>query len=90
MTIKQILDKIDSNQLYVPAFQREYVWKRDDAKALFNSLIKKYPTGTLLTWETNQPPELKGNKKYDSRQGAVKLILDGQQRITTMYLIIKR
>ena len=52
-------------------------------------LIKKYPTGTLLTWETNQPPELKGEWKYDSSQGAIKLILDGQQRITTMYLIIR-
>ncbi len=89
MTIRQILDKIDNNQLYVPAFQREYVWKKKDAKALINSLIKKHPTGTLLTWETNQPPELKGNIKYDSKQGAVKIILDGQQRITTLYMIIK-
>lgn len=89
MTIRQILDKIDNNQLYVPAFQREYVWKKKDAKALINSLIKKHPTGTLLTWETNQPPELKGKIKYDSKQGAVKIILDGQQRITTLYMIIK-
>ena len=55
-----ILDKIDENQLFVPAFQREYVWKRDDAKLLIDSLIKDYPTGTMLTWETNSPPELKG------------------------------
>ncbi len=89
MTIRQILDKIDSFQLFVPAFQREFVWKRNDAKALFSSLIKKYPTGTLLTWETNKPPELKGKKKYNSIQGAIKLILDGQQRITTLYLIIR-
>lgn len=89
MTIRQILDKIDNNQLYVPAFQREYVWKKNDAKALINSLIKKHPTGTLLTWETNQPPELKGKIKYDPKQGAIKIILDGQQRITTLYMIIK-
>lgn len=87
-TIKQLLDKIDNNQLHVPAFQREYVWKRDDAKSLFNSLIKKYPTGTLLTWETNHPPELKGKSKYDPLQGAIKIILDGQQRLTTLYMII--
>ena len=89
MDIQQFLNKIDNNQLFVPAFQREYVWKRNDAKALFSSLIKKHPFGTLLTWDTNQPPELKGEWKYDSRQGAIKLILDGQQRITTMYLIMK-
>jgi len=89
MKINQILDKIDENQLFVPAFQREYVWKRNDAKDLITSLIRKYPTGTMLTWETNTPPELKGKWKYDSRQGAVKIILDGQQRITTLYLLIR-
>lgn len=89
MKISQILDKIDESQLYVPAFQREYVWKRNNVKSLMNSLIKGYPTGTILTWETNTPPELKGEKKYDDRQGAVKLVLDGQQRITSLYLIMK-
>ena len=88
MQIYQIIDKINDNQLFVPAFQREYVWKRADAKALFSSLIKKYPTGTLLTWETTNPPELKGQKKYSPEMGAVKLILDGQQRITTIYMIL--
>jgi uncharacterized protein with ParB-like and HNH nuclease domain len=88
MKISQIIDKIDERQLFVPAFQREYVWKRKNAKELVNSLIKDYPTGTMLTWETNNPPELKGSDKYDPRQGAVKLILDGQQRITTLYMLM--
>jgi uncharacterized protein with ParB-like and HNH nuclease domain len=34
MKISTILDKIDEHQLFVPAFQREYVWKRDDARQL--------------------------------------------------------
>jgi len=89
MKISQILDKIDENQLFVPAFQREYVWKRDDAKRLIDSLIKQFPTGTLLTWETNNPPELKGKWKYNPKQGTIKLILDGQQRITTLYMLIR-
>lgn len=88
MRIATILEKIDENQLFVPAFQREYVWKRDDAKQLIDSLIKEYPTGTMLTWETASPPELKGPHRYDPRQGAVKLLLDGQQRVTTLYLLI--
>ena len=88
MRISQIIDKIDEKQLFVPAFQREYVWKRNDAKELINSLIKDYPTGTMLTWETGNPPELKGKHKYDPRQGSVKLILDGQQRITTLYMLM--
>lgn len=89
MRISQILDKVDEKQLFVPAFQREYVWKRDDAKKLIFSLIKNYPTGSMLTWETNNPPELKGDWKYNSSQGSVKIILDGQQRITTLYLLIR-
>ena len=89
MKISTILDKIDENQLFVPAFQREYVWKRDDAKQLLDSLIKQYPTGTMLTWETSDPPELKGPHKYDEKQGAVRILLDGQQRITTLYMLIR-
>jgi len=89
MRISAILEKIDENQLFVPAFQREYVWKRDDAKQLIDSLIKEYPTGTMLTWETASPPELKGPHKYNEKQGAVKLLLDGQQRVTTLYMLIR-
>jgi hypothetical protein len=89
MKISTILEKIDENQLFVPAFQREYVWKRDDAKKLIDSLIKEYPTGTMLTWETAKPPELKGPHKYNESQGAVKLLLDGQQRVTTLYMLIR-
>src|SRR5437588_3493166 len=89
MKISTILNKIDERQLFVPAFQREYVWKRDDAKMLIDSLIKEYPTGTMLTWETASPPELKGPHKYNEKQGAVRLLLDGQQRVTTLYMLIK-
>lgn len=89
MKISTILDKIDEKQLFVPAFQREYVWKRDDAKQLIDSLIKEYPTGTMLTWETANPPELKGKHKYNQQQGAVRVLLDGQQRITTLYMLVK-
>jgi hypothetical protein len=87
--ISTTLDKIDEKQLFVPAFQREYVWKRDDAKDLIDSLIREYPTGTMLTWETANPPELKGPHKYNEKQGAVRLLLDGQQRVTTLYMLIK-
>lgn len=88
MKISQIIDKINEKHLFVPAFQREYVWKKPDAKNLVSSLINDYPTGTMLTWETTNPPELKGEYAYESSKGAVKLILDGQQRITTLYMLM--
>jgi uncharacterized protein with ParB-like and HNH nuclease domain len=59
------------------------------AKNLISSLIKEYPTGNLLTWETNNPPELKGNYKYESTKRTVKIILDGQQRIITLYMLMR-
>lgn len=89
MKISSILEKIDERQLFVPAFQREYVWKKKDAKLLIDSMIKGYPTGTVLTWDTNQPPELKGGHIYDPLQGAIKILLDGQQRVTTLYMLIR-
>ncbi|RSC31104.1 DUF262 domain-containing protein [Agrobacterium sp. FDAARGOS_525] len=89
MKINSILEKIDERQLFVPAFQREYVWKKKDAKLLIDSMIKGYPTGTILTWDTNQPPELKGEHVYDPLQGAIKILLDGQQRVTTLYMLIR-
>ncbi len=89
MNIAAILDRIDDNQIFVPTFQREYVWKKDNAKELIDSLIKDYPFGTMLTWDTTSPPKLKGKHEYKPEQGAVKIILDGQQRITTLYMLIK-
>jgi len=88
MKINQIIDKVNEYHLFVPAFQREYVWKKKDAKNLVDSLINDYPTGTMLTWETTNPPELKGEYVYEVSKGAVKLILDGQQRITTLYMLM--
>ena len=89
MEIRAIIDKIDENQLFIPSFQREFVWRREDAKSLIDSLIKDYPTGSILTWETSKPPHLRGKHKYSKEQGAVKLLLDGQQRVTTLYMLIK-
>ena len=70
--------------MFVPAFQREYVWKKKDAKNLVDSLINDYPTGTMLTRETTNPPELKGEYVYEVSKDAVKLILDVKHRITTL------
>src|SRR3546814_3650251 len=42
-----------------------------------------------ISWETNTPPELKGPYKYNEKQGAVRILLDGQQRLTTLYMLIR-
>lgn len=75
--------------MVVPEFQREFVWSKEFAKQLMVSLYRDYPTGSLLFWETNDPPEIKNDAVNRDKIGWTKVILDGQQRLTTLYLLIK-
>ena len=90
MEIKNILNAVKDLSMVVPEFQREYVWSLDDAKQLMVSLFKNYPTGSLLVWQARAEdiPEIKNNAVDRTRLGSVQVILDGQQRITTLYLLI--
>lgn len=88
MKVSEILDKIDSGSLTLPEFQRGYVWNRNQVRDLMFSLYKGYPIGGLLLWETRtDEAEYRGDQLL--QRGTVKLILDGQQRITTLYGIIR-
>ena len=88
MRISELMSDIRTNDLVLPEFQREYVWTREQAKQLFVSLTQKYPVGGLLFWKTQSPPELKNLGEQPSRLGTVQVILDGQQRLTTLYMLI--
>lgn len=89
MTIHELLDSIKSMDLVLPEFQREYVWEKEQAKQLLVSLFKGYPTGSLLFWKTDHPPEIKNMEIPVGKIGTTQVILDGQQRLTTLYLLIK-
>jgi len=84
--ISDLIGYIEKKDLVLPEFQREYVWTREQAKQLFVSLYKEYPVGGLLFWTTDDPPELKNIDHLPEKIGTVKVILDGQQRLTTLYL----
>lgn len=88
-TIIQHLNDIEYMELVLPEFQREYVWRKGQAKQLMVSLFKGYPIGSLLLWETASPPDIKNNAIAKKQGGLVKVLLDGQQRLTTLYLLIK-
>src|SRR5262249_44453853 len=88
-TIIQHLDAIEHRELVLPEFQREYVWDLEQAKQLMVSLYRSYPTGSLLFWETASPPDIKNNALPTSFVGRVRVLLDGQQRLTTLYLLLK-
>lgn len=88
MELRRILDGVESLNMVMPEFQREYVWQLDDAKQLMTSMFKGYPTGCLLFWETEEPPEIKNSAVDTSRLGLTNVILDGQQRLTTLFMLI--
>jgi hypothetical protein len=89
MELRQIMDGVESLEMVMPEFQREYVWPIEDAKQLLVSMYKGYPTGCLLFWETENPPEIKNKAVDTSKLGLTKVILDGQQRLTTLYMLIR-
>lgn len=89
MKIDDLLDEIRKQDLVLPEFQREYVWSRNQAKQLLGSLLKSYPVGALLFWKTDHPPDLKNVDKLPEKLGMIRVLLDGQQRLTTLYMLIE-
>lgn len=88
MKISTILDHIDNGHMALPEFQRGYVWNRDQVRGLLDSLYRRHPVGGLLVWATeSQTATHRGDGQLSP--GVVKLLLDGQQRMTTLYGIVR-
>lgn len=88
MQISSILDYIDNGHMALPEFQRGYVWGREQVRKLFQSLYRGHPVGSLLVWATDaSTAAARGDGKL--APGVVKLLLDGQQRITSLYGVIR-
>ncbi len=75
--INIILANVEAGKLTLPSFQRGYVWGRKQVRNLFDSLYRGHPVGSLLTWLTKQDGVM------------IELLLDGQQRVTSLYGVIK-
>ena len=58
-----------------PKYQRNYIWKNDFKDKLIYSIIKSYPIGNIIIRQLKKPNE----------KGAMSEIVDGQQRLTTIY-----
>lgn len=91
--ISVIMEEIRVGEHGLPEIQRGYVWKADRVRDLIESLYKEYPCGMLLLWKPPQAlldniqlrdflisPKILNNKK------PVFLILDGQQRLTSLLI----
>ena len=88
MKIGVILDQIDLGSIALPEFQRGYVWNRDQVRGLMQSLYRGHPVGSLLVWVTpTHVANVRGDQGLPA--GFVKLLLDGQQRITSLYGLVR-
>lgn len=88
MKSSTILDQVDLGSITLPRFQRGYVWNRDQVRRLMRSLYRKHPIGSLLVWVTKSEGEQARGQGEPSLEPA-KLLVDGQQRIISLYGIIR-
>lgn len=90
----QLFNDIDTGLVKIPQFQRDFVWEKEQTAKLIDSIIKGFPIGTFIYWKTDEelksirdignitlPKTPKGDKTF--------YVLDGQQRITSLYAIRK-
>lgn len=91
--IDQILDYCDLGEWVVPKFQRYFDWRKEDVRDFLKSIFLNYYVGALLLWDVRREQELDVmaiygvDSKTDLRKNSI--ILDGQQRITSLYYAIK-
>ena len=92
--VNTILSDISECKWVLPHFQRYFDWNKNDVKEFWESIFKDYYVGSFLLWETDRDPKL-GIQPID---GVIKkgdeikpnfIILDGQQRITSLHYAIK-
>ena len=92
--IARIFQELEQGNMRIPRFQREYVWERSKIVKLLNSIAKSYPIGSFFLWETDTSmealvrdvEELGFPAKPEGKR--FMFILDGQQRITSLYVAL--
>jgi uncharacterized protein DUF262 len=87
--LETYLNDVNKGQLRVPKFQRPFVWRPDQMLDLFDSIERGYPIGSLLLWETDLELESLGHvgglPVPTAPRELVTYILDGHQRLSTLY-----
>ena len=90
LTVNQLIEKIDTGELGLPELQRPFIWKDAKVRDLFDSMMRGYPIGYLMLWEC---PALEKKKQIgvDEHSYATpkQVIIDGQQRLTSLYAVMK-
>lgn len=90
LTVQELVNKLKNGALRLPELQRGYVWRAQQVVDLFDSLYRGYPSGTILTWVTDQDAHSRELAiEQDEDSGATtELLLDGQQRLTSLSAVL--
>lgn len=91
-----IVSEAHNAKVVVPEFQRSFVWAREDIEELLSSILQGYFVGTFLLLDTPASSPMfpfrvvEGLDKinpdaYPDQHATVRLVLDGQQRITSLF-----
>jgi hypothetical protein len=86
-----LLGDIAEGSVKIPIFQREFVWKAKQMIDLFDSIVKGYPIGSLLFWKPNEKYRTFdgiGPHKIEASKDNLSYVLDGYQRITTLFGVL--
>lgn len=92
--LSQLLDQADNGEMQLPDFQRGWVWDDEHIVSLLASISLSYPIGAIMTLQTGNPSvrfrprPLEGVSLSGSSEPDL-LLLDGQQRMTSLYLALK-
>ncbi len=92
--LQKLLEEISTGSIQLPDFQRGWVWDDDHIRSLIASISLAYPVGAVMVLETGgngvrlKPRPIEGVVGADEVDPE-KLILDGQQRLTSLYLSLK-
>ena len=91
LSILELVTKIERGAIRLPEMQRQYVWQQTRVRDLLDSLYRGYPSGTILTWEASEgiaTQEFAVDQDV-SGQRSFQLLLDGQQRLTSLSAILR-
>jgi hypothetical protein len=87
--VSALIEDIDLGKIGLPELQRPFVWPNVNVRNLFDSLYRGYPAGFLLFWETGADGGLKGIGRKNEHTVPKLAIVDGQQRLTSLYAVVK-
>ena len=86
--LSHLIEEIKHGSLALPDIQRPFVWKSSKARDLFDSMYRGYPVGTLMFWETGAEVGTRQIGGRESDRVPRLLIVDGQQRITSLFAVL--